>query len=69
MLAACGPNRSLLARAIWRAWACARAQGVAGPSTRMDSLMDRDPNVRRAIVNAWLAGYRCGVRDTKGSKT
>lgn len=56
-------QRRLVVRAICGAWACARAQGVAGPVGRTDSLMDRDANVRRAMVNAWLAGYRRGKAD------
>ena len=53
---------SLRRRAIRGAWAVARHYGLCGKAGRLDGLMDRDADVRMAVVAAWEAGYRCGMK-------
>lgn len=60
-------SRAIRLRAIRGAWAIARSQGVARSShpLAMDSIMDTDDRVRKAIVRAWEVGYRNGVKDAR----
>lgn len=54
-------KRRLMTRAIRGAWCVARHYGLCR-ADRIDGVMDRQTDVRKAIVAAWLAGYRNGQR-------
>lgn len=54
-------------RAIRGAWAVARASGIE-PKAKdwpVTGQMSKDDQLRKAMVQAWLAGYRNGRDDSK----
>lgn len=58
-----------IVRAIRSVWAIARRAGIEGPAHEVPGrgLLSTNKQVRRALVAAWLRGYKAGVKDGRAS--